>query len=113
VSKEVIILCRYAYKYVNNTRSDCIKYKKNPENLETSCGQENPIFLLIEKFLELKLLCHDSLKVDDNYMLLVRKSIHAQVRNPIFHFPGKWWPAAGGDIAGTGSVHFWIATINI
>jgi hypothetical protein len=42
-------------------------------------------------------------------MLLVRKSTHAQVRNPIFHFPGKWWPAAGGGIAGTENVHFWLA----
>jgi hypothetical protein len=63
VSKKVIFLCPYASKYVNNTRSDCIKYKKNPENLKTSCGQENPIFLLIEKFLELNIFCHDSPKV--------------------------------------------------
>jgi hypothetical protein len=63
VSKEVIILCRYESKHVNNTRLDCIKYQKDPENLKTSCGQENPIFLLIEKFLELNILCHDSPKV--------------------------------------------------
>jgi hypothetical protein len=63
VSKEVIILCRYESKYVNNTRSDCIKYQKNPVNLKTSCGQENPISLLIEKFLELNILCHNSPKV--------------------------------------------------
>jgi hypothetical protein len=45
-------------------------------------------------------------------MLLVRKSTHAQESNPIFNFPGKWWPAAGGDIAGIESFHFWNATIN-
>ncbi len=63
MSKEVIILCRYASKYDNNTRLDCIKYQKNPENLKISCGQENFISLLVEKFLELNIFCHNSPKV--------------------------------------------------
>jgi hypothetical protein len=37
---------------------------------------------------------------------LVRKFNLADERNPILYFPGKTWPAAGGGIAGIGSVHF-------
>jgi hypothetical protein len=37
---------------------------------------------------------------------LVRKFSLAEERNPILYFPGKSWPAAGGGIAGIGSVHF-------
>jgi hypothetical protein len=43
---------------------------------------------------------------------LVKNFSLAEERNPILYFAGKSWPAAGGGIAGIGSVHFFNATIN-
>jgi hypothetical protein len=62
-SKEVLILRYYESKHVKFTRPGCIKYQKIPEKLKAPCGQENPIFLLIEKFLELNISCRDNPKV--------------------------------------------------